>query len=417
MKSLVLCAAFSIFILFAIQGAFSQEEKGRVESVKIFPEEPVVAKEMTVTANVKNPSGESLSYKLKLRLVKDGKVLAENTFTFDIGPGLSTTVTSAFVPNDIGNFEVVAELSDRFELEKMDVEVVRINVASDIGPFDVIIESPSRIVPPGVRTPILLTLANMGKKGTDVQVKINMDCYEQEDIGQEFFIFVPADSVLERTLATDTCFEVGPRAISASIILFNRTWISAFSQIFLNESTISILFEPPAKIETKAGESKLFNIEVTNNGKKPLTSMRLFMPKIPQEWLMVEPDVIKTVQPNQTVLFIVNITPAIDAPESELKVGITIASDQSLERQETDFKIISFQGGEIGGTTSTQTEGEFPISLDFGYLLNINILLMVGIAIAAVVGFVVVMKFRKIKFERKEHLKKIKKSVSRYGGT
>lgn len=392
MRMLPALAIFAVSIaLWAAPSLAQTTGDGDIRSLSIDPENPVVLKPMTVVAEVSNPTGDQNSYRMTMQLVHNGNVRSSQEFTFTLDSGLSTTISTSFVPREIGNFEMIVKLTDQLGLETDDIEISRFTVTSDIGPFDVVIEAPSRIVRPGETTPVMLTLANMGTKGTDVEVSVVMDCQGQDDIRQSFYIFVPGESSQEKIISTATCNEIGARAITASIVLYNKTWITALNQVFLNETATSFVFDVPDQIRAEPGKSTVFNVEVRNTGKDRLSNMRLYIPKLPLEWVQVRPGSVESVSPNSVAVFIVNITPPERSPSTDITIGMVVATDQSIERMESSFRLSSegpapSQGISIPtGTTSLR---------QFDWITGNQTIFFGAVAFAAVGGFVGAMRFK-----------------------
>lgn len=345
MRMLPAFAVFAVVLTFLSTPSLAQATgDGEIKSVSVTPENPVVLKQMTVAAEVWNPTVDQRSYRMTMQLVQDGKIRSSQEFAFSLDPGLGNTISTSFVPRSIGDFEMVVKLTDEIGIGTDDIEISEFAVTSDIGPFDVAIESPSRIVRPGDRTPLVLALANMGLKGMDVEVRVGMDCRQQEDIAQSFYIFVPGESSQEKIVSTDTCSEVGQRSITASIVLYNRTWITALNQVFLNETVSVMEFDSPDRIVAEPGKSTIFNLEVMNIGEAPLTNMRLYLPSVPSSWMSVNPETADVIGPGERALFVVNVTPDASAPQTSIVIGLVVSTDQMMERGESEFRILALDG-------------------------------------------------------------------------
>ena len=389
-RNLILAVAF-LFVFSLVPAAGAQElgSTGKIYSMTVTPETPVVYDPITISIGVNNPTESESSYKLEVIVTKDGQIKSNQPFTFTLPARLGTFVAPVFVPSDIGQYEVVAKLTDTYDVSVRDLRVERVNVVSEIGPFDVAIDAPSEVITPGERTPLILTLANMGEKATDVQVKVTLECDSQPDISQELFVFLYPGSVQDKQISTDTCKETGPHDITASIIVFNKTWISAVNQIFLNESSVSLVFDPPEFITVRAGVSNVFDVKVTNAGDKAIDNMRLLIPRIPQEWMTITPEKIVKVDPRQTVLFIVNITPPREAEEADFQIAVSAAADQVLERRDSQFKVVKFDGKVPDAVGGTETVASEPFSIPLPSIpgdQTIYIGIVAVVAVGAMVG-------------------------------
>lgn len=393
MRGTLVGLVLGLFLVLAVPVAYAQNtQEGDVYSVSISPTDPVVFDPVTISVGVKNPSGKPIQYSMDVIVTKDGEIQQDNPFTFTLGPGEGTFLSPTFKSKDIGEYQVVVKLSDVFGDVK-DIEIRKFTVVSEIGPFDIAVDTPSKIIVPGTITPVILTLANMGEKATDIQVRVTMTCNNEPNIAQDFFVFLFPGAVQDKELSGfRTCNEVGAHDLTASIIVFNKTWITAVNQVFLNQSTVNLDFTLPDNVAVRAGESKVFDLQVVNNGNAPVDNLRILIPKIPSDWLQISPSSIQKVSPGQSVLFIVNITPPRDAPESDILMGVSIASDQVLNRKETDFKVVPLEGvlpGEAGNVTQISLPG-----LNIGFLGNNALYIGIG-AIAAVGGIVGALRFRR----------------------
>jgi hypothetical protein len=106
----------------------------------------------------------------------------------------------------------------------------------------------------------------------------------------------------------------------------------------------------------------------------------------------VKPDKVDFIRPNETAIFIVNITPPKDAPDTDIIIGVSAAADQVLSKKDSNFKVLSLQDGGAQ-TTSSSSSGQVGIG-DFGSLefFGINIYVIIGVAAAAAVMVFVVLR-------------------------
>jgi hypothetical protein len=391
-KRLSVMAAVAILLLFLPLASAQSTSEGKIISLTVAPKDPLVYDPITATIGVNNPSDKEMSYKLEFLVTKDGEILLSTPFTFTLQPGLGIFFSPSFVSKDIGQYEMVAKLSDQYGLKTMDIQLKKINVISEIGPFDIAIDSPSDVIYPGTKIPLILTLANMGEKATDIQVRVTVECNNGPDIEQEFFVFMYPGAVQDRQITSDTCNEKGPHDVTASVIVFNKTWISALNQIFLNEPTIGLNFEPPQSVMLRAGKSAIFDVRVTNTGEQSADNLQLLLQKIPREWVQITPAKVVTVEKGQTVIFIVNITPPADTLPGEIKSDFSAAADQVLERRETGFTVLSFDSA-AGQDGSGEGQDGQRIIVDVFAVLQDNLLYIGGIVVAGVGGMVASMAF------------------------
>ncbi|MBI4009701.1 MAG: hypothetical protein HY361_00705 [Candidatus Aenigmarchaeota archaeon] len=355
---------FLLVFLLSLSLTEAQEtQRGVIYTLTASPHEPIVFEDLALSMGVNNPDTNTQNYKLKLIITKGGQVKHQEEFTFSLKPGNGITFSPTYVPDDIGDFEIIAKLYDSLEVELRDLKVITVSVISEIGPFDLDVDVASNVIRPATKVPVILSLANMGDKATDVQVKLEMPCENQPPITQDFFIFLWAGAVVDRTIAMDTCNEVGLHEILASIILFNKTWISSLDQFFINETFIELLFDLPEVIQVKAGQSKIIDLTVKNTGNIIIRNLKLLIPRIPPQWVKITPNNIIETEPEETVLFLINITIPSNITSSKFPIGISAAADETLTRKEATFEVLALEGKvttEISPVVEEKPKPEFP---------------------------------------------------------
>jgi len=372
----------------AIQGMLTASEtgtstegnigKGKISRLSYLPEKPLVSESLMITAGVENNGNEKYDYKLMIFIVKDGSIKETFEYPFTLESGRSVSFSSEYVPDGIGPFQIIAKLYDKYEITLIDSKIIDFDSISDIGPFDLSLDVLSRVVRPTQAVPIILTLINMGEKETDIEVRIEMDCRNQTDIKQSFFIFMGAKFSFDKKILLSTCDEVGIHDITATIILYNKTWISSTNQILLNNSYAEVLYNPLDTFKITAGESKVFDLSVTNSGNIKINNLKILIENIPLSWFKITPASITGIEPNQTVLFLINFSIPADANPQKYSIKIDASTDQALEKQDSALEITSL--GIL--PASNETENGRPISL------------LLIIAVFAGVGAVVLLIFR-----------------------
>lgn len=323
-----------------ITGRFGELSSGEIFGLSISPVKPLFGEEAKISLGIKNPEDTENSYKLVYFITKDGIVKFSSDIGFTLLPNRTIELNPTFIPDDLGEHQLVVQLYDKFETKLFDTVTKKFDVVSEIGPFDLRIELPTSIITPGENIPTFLTIGNLGEKGTEVNVNVKVKCYDQSDIQNSFFVFLEPKDIKEQLINIASCKETGLHEITASIIYLNRTWIAAVNQLYLQESFLDISYTIPELIEVIAGESKQLDIKITNTGTDTINNMRLIVEKIPNEWTKIEPPLITQVEPKKTVLFFVTITTPKDLKPQTFPTKITVAADEALVKRETQLKVL-----------------------------------------------------------------------------
>jgi len=208
-----------------------------------------------------------------------------------------------------------------------------------LGPFDIIIDPLTTRIRPGLALPAQLILENRGTKGTDVEVRISINCPDRP-ISQFLTVFLGGGNKTERLVNMQACDQEGAYELQASIVIFNKTWISSSSTFFVNSTFIQLEFEVPEKIILYPGENYTFPVEVTNIGGQKVSNARFVIQRIPLEWQKISPRSIPSINPNEKVLFVVTIAVPADAEQKPYEMRMTALADETLERKISALEVI-----------------------------------------------------------------------------
>lgn len=337
MKSLYL--TFLVFLLI-LPTVSAQTYDGKIYSLFYEPIETVILDSLTISMGVQNTGEEFNAYLLKLYITKDGRVLYETSFTFQLQPTEAVTFSPTYVPEELGRYQIVVELFDQYELEKYDSRSLSFYVISDIGPFDLSLDVLTRTVKPGEELPMIIKLTNMGEHGIDVKVKVTVNCYQQTDIRNDFFVYIDGRSSLDRYLSMQTCEEVGLHDVSSQILVFNKTWVDSTNTFFTSDTYVELKMRPPEEIELMQGSSELVEIFVDNIADIAVSDLRLVVEDIPLGWFSTKPSSIIRVRPNERVLFLLNISIPMDAQTKEYHITILAAADEVIRREDSTLKVL-----------------------------------------------------------------------------
>jgi len=274
-------------------------------------------------------------------------------------------------------------------------------VISDIGPFDLSLDVLSRTVRPNDEVPLIVSMKNIGVKGTDVKIAVNMDCLEQEDIYKEFFVYVKGGSGgLDKSLTITACNEEGLRHITAKLILFDHTFAESLNQVVIDRTHYDFDIESPDSLKIKQGESKVFDVYIKNTAEINVNNLRMVVEIIPLEWTTILPSIIVNIKPNATVMFIVNISVPQDASVIEYPAKIAIGSDETLIQKDFSLEVIS---GEFVATEEPEVSPLIPEKLQY----QLIIIFIVGIVVVAAL-IVILRKSKTRKGRGKKALRRVK---------
>lgn len=312
--------------------------EGEIYTISVKPEIKILDN-ASVLIGVKNPSNEKYSYKLYVFVIKDAIVNEASDFIFSLKPGGSTTFSLTFTPSTIGEYEVMAKLYDDSETELLDAKTSQANVTSDVGPFDLSLDVLARAIAPSTTLPVILKMKNRGEKGSEVKVRVSMYCTNQT-IENEFFIFLKPKIETEKTIYLTTCDEENLKVISAELILFNKTFVTSNTQVFLKK-TPSLNFKIPEKIEVKVGESKVIGIVVENRENISFNNLRLTVEHIPSEWFAIKPPLIVNMKPGEEAIFMWSLSVPAGAEAREYPISIDVGGDEVFSTKEATLTVSS----------------------------------------------------------------------------
>ncbi len=335
---IIMWAIIGVIFLSAISPALAQES-GEITQLIYSPSEPVVFDDTTISIRVEN-SDKTKDYFMLLQIIKDGKMVNEQKFTFSLGSAKGITFTPQYTPQDIGVHEVVVKLFDKFQIDLLDTKVIDFNVVSHLGPFDIILDPLTTRIRPGFNLPVKLLLENMGTKGVDVEVRLSINCPDKV-LTQTLTVFAPSDNDTERIVGMLVCDQEGLYEIIGSIILFNKTWVSSSSQFFVNSSYTSLRFDVPEKLIMRPGQNFTLPIEVTNLGSQKISNLEFVIQRIPLAWQKISPSSVTEVKLNETVIFIVEINIPQDAETRPYEARFTAVSPEVIERKIATLEVVA----------------------------------------------------------------------------
>ncbi len=307
-------------------------EYGEIQELRYLLAEPVVFEDMDLFIGVNNPDENIRNYLLEVEFVKEGKIVASQEFTFSLQGSKKITFTPTFVAQDIGRHEIIVKLYDKFRIDLYDTKIISFDSISNIGPFDIVLETLTNRVRPNFLLPTRIILTNMGQKGVDVEVRVSINCPNGKSV-QTATVFSPSKEETELLMSTQACEQDGLYEAEGSIILFNKTWITSSSSFFVNSSYVQLDIDITENITIRPGDSWVVPVTVRNNGNEIANDLKFVVQRVPAGWQTITPASIAEIRPNETVIFIINITVPRDAEAKSYEARMTAVSRETLERK------------------------------------------------------------------------------------
>jgi len=363
---------------------YSNNSLGEIVSISTSPAIPKVLDDTVVTVNVHNLKDYANDYTLRIFVSKDGRVVEQDDITFNLNTERNMSMSVEFVPIEIGRYTVVAKMFNKDTTELYSEKATDVEVVSDIGPFDVRLDVLSRTIRPGYDIPLLLYMKNMGTSGTDVNVSIKMDCTSQGRIYKDFAVYLKGNGELQKSVSMPVCNEKGYHDVSAKIAMFGGVLAQSTSSVLINDTQRPIYVRWPTLIEIQKGTSKLFDMRVRDDDTGPMSNLRAVINGLPEEWLSIDPALVATIKPNESALFIVNVSVPSSAASDEYPFTISVGGDEALVQKDSALKVIdaSVSALDVAGPNAAPS-------------IDTQLLEIVAVAAAAAVAAVAIWKLGK----------------------
>ncbi|MBI3412665.1 MAG: hypothetical protein HY051_01115 [Candidatus Aenigmarchaeota archaeon] len=359
----------ALVLLVSVPSILAQKT-GNIQRVSYSPAETVILEDVKISIDLENPAEKPQSYYMLVQIVVEGRPVNEQEFTLSVEKSKGVHLVYSYAPEMIGEHQIIARLYDKAKINLLDTEITSFNAVSYLGPFDIIIDPLTSRLRPGLRLPANLILENMGIKGTDAEVRISVNCYDKA-ITQSLTMFVPGRAKTEKLVSSDVCAKEGLYEISASILIFNKTWVSSTNHFFVNSSFVQLQFEAPENITLQPGQSFTFPIEVVNAGNQKISDLKFIIERIPLAWQKISPFSITELDAGETAFFLLNITVPADAEPDSYEITITAAGDDAIEKRTAFLNVAQFS------TPATITPPRQP--LPFVPILLLVALMLTGI--------------------------------------
>lgn len=342
MKKLFAVLAFAFLlssITVSISGNAAVENTGSISELSYYPEKPMISKSVNINFAVKNTGDARQAFKIKILVMKNGNILQETDSFISAYPGQEKGNSTEFYPEEIGSYEILAKLYDKYETKMLDMVSAKMDVRSELGPFDLVLSPLTRKVIKGEELPILLTIINKGISGTDVKIKVDIKC-RNYSISDEFMVFASPDKQIDKILTMPVCNEDGVRNVESSLKIGERVYAISAAQFYVNETISTMDLKLPNDLSIAQGETKLLDISVRNTAPHALHNIKLFSEGIPGDWLIIQPDSIAELKQNGTAIFLVTVNIPKDAEARTYSAKFIASSDELSNRQASVLKVM-----------------------------------------------------------------------------
>ena len=311
----------------------------RISDVSYYPTNPKVFDHMNVTVEVENNLNQGQNLRLTILVLKDGLVDSSLDKTFYLDGQKKIIIPFSHYIEKVGSHEMVFKLYTKESNNLLDTKILNTIATSELGPFDLSIDTPDS-VKPGMKIPITIKTANNRQIGSDIDLKITIKCSNQRDIVNEFVFYLDSMKEDQRVAAVNTCEkEEGLHSAYAEMIFYNRTLLSAISQFYTKESSLELFISTNQKLEVTSGSSQAFDVNIRNPNNVSLENLNLIISNIPSSWYDVNPSRISKLAPNESGIFIVNFHVPTITTSSSYPITIYAASSQLLSSVPIDLKI------------------------------------------------------------------------------
>jgi len=314
-------------------------ENGRIFQLDYQPTQPRIIEDLKISVGIENNGKTAQSYVLLIDMIKEGRLVYEEEFSFKLEVGKIIFISPVFKPEELGEFQIIAKLYDEYKINLIDSRIKSFDVTTEIGPFDISVDLLTHRVTPSQDLPALLSLKNMGTNGTDVDVRIEIPCEDQK-IYKTMTIYIPSLSSIDKEISIPVCKKEGSYQLIGSVVMFNKSLATSITQFFVIETFIDLSFDVPESIKMSLGESKTFDVAVTNLGTERISDLKFVIEKIPLSWQKISPSSIAEVKPGEKVIFLVNITVPKDAEPQTYKINMLSAAKETLMRKGSQLEVV-----------------------------------------------------------------------------
>lgn len=340
-NKILLVASFAVFFLFNIAYAAYDKntEIGKIMDISYYPEKPMVSKPAIISFAAANTGDARQTFKIKIFIIKNGNIMSQTESLMSIYPGEKKGNTSEFYPRDIGSYEILAKLYDKYETKLLDMISLKMDVGSELGPFDLTVSPLARRVQQSEELPVLLTFINKGITGTDVSIRVEIKC-PTYSITNEFMMFASPEKQIEKLVTMPTCNVNGMHNIESTLRISNQIYAISTAQFYINDTTVAMELSLPGELLLEQGGTKLFDISVRNIAPYALHNIKLFSEGFPKDWIAIQPASVSELKQNETAIFLVSFSLPKDADARVYSAKFIVSSDEMSNRKASVLKVM-----------------------------------------------------------------------------
>ncbi len=289
--------------------------------LSISPREPLTLEDTTVEVQIN--SSQERSYLLSLDVLYRDRTIKQQQYRFELGAGRRTGFQIPVTPTNIGNYTVAATLLDKKGQTVYASATSDFNVVSDVGPFDLFLNTPAQYIPPDIQIPIIVRAKNVGVSGVDTEINITSRCFEGKNRVKRFFVYVNSSGSAIDQGQIASCNEPGAHTITASLSVYGEQQVSATTQYIEREGMQRPEIGVPDDI-TVRGEQSKNSILIRNTADTPIKNLQPYVFGVPPEWVQLTPHQITEIPPNESATFVATITPkAPEKRQHDILIGVS----------------------------------------------------------------------------------------------
>jgi hypothetical protein len=340
-KYFVFLIFFLILFISSQNLASSQVYKPfEISDVTFAPKFPNILDEMNISVEVRNNFERGQDLKLSIFVLKEGIVAASSENNFFLDSKKTKTIPFSYTTQNVGEHQIMFKLFKKGEDVEQHSKILNFSVSSEFGPFDISLNTLSENVEPGTKIPLILRTANNGEEGTDLDVKITMKCNRQPDMVNEFVFYLEGKKEDQRVVVLPTCQkEEGLHTIFAEMMFYNKTLLSSLSQFYLAENPYKLIIDTNQLLQVTPEIPFSFDVNVRNPNNVSADNVRLAISNLPSSWYEIKPPSIKKIEPNETVVFIVNLNIPTSASSDSYSLTLFAASTKTIEKTPIELKL------------------------------------------------------------------------------
>ena len=377
--------AFLLIVLITASLTHVYSETYAVPNAKVIelythPETPIINESTEINIRIRNTGDVEESFKVILYALKNGMVILEKYFIFELKADGVWMNTAEFVPESLGNYKIRAEVWDFYGSRLYDAETIDVRSKSEVGPFDASLDIITSFPYPGKDLIALMTVVNRGREKTDVIVNYRI---QETNISGEYTTFLDSESEASSPIFLTAPSKSGLYTLSAEVRYLDSLVASSFEKFFVNPDKYMPMLEmkgvPPA-IKIEQGESESLSITVDNIGDDSIHDLQIITKGIPLEWLKRWPSFNHEVEPKGSRIFIVSLDVPENAHVREYPIEFIAAAKETSSKEPSNLVV-------LGAPAEKIEEEVVKVELSLYHFLS----LFIGMIVTIVITIMIIM--------------------------